>query len=171
MDLMASSALSALSASSASSLALLSLLALLASTVSAALSASLVSMASSALSSVLRFVSFVGLCYHWLCNGFVAAIIVAATAISWLLKHSVTCGVATLFAAVLCNHDRLAGAAAKSTWWLNYTASHGVTVLRISTSKIVNTATAFHVASSLHVRLFMREKMMCRWLALARKNM
>jgi hypothetical protein len=94
----------------------------------------------------LSFVSFIGLCYHRLCNNFVAAIIVAATAISRLLKHAVTCGVATLFAAVLCNCNCLAAPAATTTWWLNYTASHRVAALINSASEIVNTATVFFMS-------------------------
>ncbi len=55
-------------------------------------------------------------------------------------------------------------------WWLKHTASHKVAALRISTSKIVNAATAYYAASLLHVCSFVREKM-CWWLALAKKKM
>jgi hypothetical protein len=54
--------------------------------------------------------------------------------------------------------------------WLQHAASHGVAALQISTSKIVNAATAYYAASLLHVRTFVREKM-CWWLAIAKKKM
>jgi hypothetical protein len=54
--------------------------------------------------------------------------------------------------------------------WLQHAASHGVAMLRISASEIVNAATAYYAASSLHVRTFVREKM-CWWLAIAKKKM
>ena len=56
--------------------------------------------------------------------------------------------------------------------WLEHTATDGVASLRISisTSKIVNAATAYYAVSSLHVCMFVREKM-CWWLALAKKKM
>ena len=57
--------------------------------------------------------------------------------------------------------ERLATAVKEATKirWLKHTASHKVAALRISASKIVNAATAYYAASSLHVRTFMREKM------------
>ena len=48
-------------------------------------------------------------------------------------------------------------------------ASHGVA--STSASEIINAAAFYFTASSLHVRSFVREKMICWWLALARKNM
>jgi hypothetical protein len=44
--------------------------------------------------------------------------------------------------------------------WLEHAASHGVVALQISASKIVNAATAYHAASSLHVRMFVKEKVL-----------
>ena len=61
---------------------------------------------------------------------------------------------------------------AKTIWlfWLEHAASHGVAALQISASEIVNEATTYYAASSLHVNTFVREKM-CWWLALVKKKM
>jgi len=52
-------------------------------------------------------------------------------------------------------------------------AALGVATVRSSTTEIANAASIYYffTASSLHVHSFVREKMMCWWLALARKNM
>ena len=80
-----------------------------------------------------------------------------------------THGAATLFAAVLCNHDSLAAVAVKTMRWLKHTASDGVAVLRNRASKIVNSTTAYYAASLLHVCTFVLEKM-CWRLVLAMKK-
>jgi hypothetical protein len=64
----------------------------------------------------------------------------------------------------------LIAAKTKLLLWLEHAASHGVAALRMSASKIVNAATTYYAASSLHVHTFVREKM-CWWLALAKKKM
>jgi hypothetical protein len=77
--------------------------------------------------------------------------------------------VAKFFTAALHNH--LIGAAVKTMQWLKHKASHGVAALQISASDIVNAATAFYAASSLHTCSFVREMIMCWWLTLAKKKM
>ena len=44
-------------------------------------------------------------------------------------------------------------------------------MLRISASDIINATTAYYATSLLHVGSFVREKMMCWWLALSKKKM
>ena len=90
-------------------------------------------------------------------------------AISRQVKHMLTRRVASFFAA-LCDWDCLAAAAKIIRPWLKRTGSH-ITALCISASEIVNATTAYYAASLLLIGLFMREKMMCWWLALPKKKM
>jgi hypothetical protein len=127
--------------------------------------------------SLIGFISLIGLSAssaYWLIGfgGFaicsVAAIIAATANLSAVVRKQATCRVAAFFAA-LWDSDHLAMAGATTTCWLKHTASHRVATLQISASDIVDAATAFYAASSIHVHSFVREKM-CWWLALAKKT-
>ena len=101
--------------------------------------------------------------YHRFCDYLAATAITTATLFA--VSRNLGRRVAKLFVAAL--YNCLVTAAVKTTMWLKHTASHRVVALQISASKIVNATTAYYAASLLHVGLFVREKMMCWWLALA----
>jgi hypothetical protein len=77
--------------------------------------------------------------------------------------------------AYLCFYNRLAVAeaiitATKISQGLNQAATHGVAMVHLSTTKILNTAKFHYLTASFHVDSCVRKMIWC-WLALARKKM